>query len=123
MPIGMNATPMATRNGSTDLAVNIGCHAGSCCCLNFVSESEKGRTLKTSQSNNQRLIGSNKTSHREFNQSNQTKTVRQAKTIEATRLPADSTNQIKRSQFVKRRRSKPQDYQAIESIKSNYRHA
>lgn len=38
MPSGINAMPIANNNGKTVLAVNTGCHAGSFCCLNFVSE-------------------------------------------------------------------------------------
>ena len=38
MPIGINATPMTKKVGSTVPAVNIGCHAGSRCCLNALSK-------------------------------------------------------------------------------------
>ena len=33
----MNATPMTKNVGRTVPAVNIGCHAGSLCCLNALS--------------------------------------------------------------------------------------
>ena len=36
-PSGINATPTANSTGRTVPAVMIGCHAGSFCCLNFVS--------------------------------------------------------------------------------------
>ena len=36
-PRGIKPTPMANSSGNTELAVNIGCQAGNCCCLNFVS--------------------------------------------------------------------------------------
>jgi len=36
-PSGINVTPTANSTGSTVPAVIIGCHAGSFCCLNFVS--------------------------------------------------------------------------------------
>ena len=36
-PSGTNAMPIAKKTGSTVPAVMMGCHAGSFCCLNFVS--------------------------------------------------------------------------------------
>ena len=36
-PRGMNAIPIAKKAGRTVPAVMMGCHAGSFCCLNFVS--------------------------------------------------------------------------------------
>lgn len=36
-PSGINAMPIAKNAGNTVFAVRIGCHAGSLCCLNFVS--------------------------------------------------------------------------------------
>jgi hypothetical protein len=44
-PRGINAMPMAKNAGRTVPAVRIGCHAGSLCCLNFVSEI-RGNVLK-----------------------------------------------------------------------------
>ena len=36
-PRGINAMPIAKNAGITVPAVRMGCHAGSFCCLNFVS--------------------------------------------------------------------------------------
>ena len=38
IPIGIKATPMTKKVGKTVPAVNIGCHAGSLCCLNALSK-------------------------------------------------------------------------------------
>ena len=40
IPIGINATPMTKNVGKTVPAVNMGCHAGSLCCLKALSEIE-----------------------------------------------------------------------------------
>jgi len=37
MPTGINAMPITKNVGKTVPAVNIGCHAGSRCCLNALS--------------------------------------------------------------------------------------
>ena len=61
MPIGINATPITKKVGRTVPAVNMGCHAGSRCCLNALSEksnyqnySQRFRS-KTQSINNQFL--------------------------------------------------------------------
>ena len=41
IPSGMNAIPKAKKAGSTVPTVIMGCHAGSFCCLNLVSENIK----------------------------------------------------------------------------------
>jgi hypothetical protein len=40
-PRGMNPMPMAKNAGRTVLAVRMGCHAASFCCLNLVSGTQQ----------------------------------------------------------------------------------
>jgi len=51
-PSGINPTPIANSSGNTVLAVNIGCQAGNCCCLNFVSTAQhKYRGINQTEDN------------------------------------------------------------------------
>ena len=52
IPSGINARPMAKKAGKTVLAVRIGCHAGSFCCLNLVSKQNKQGWLMTYKNRN-----------------------------------------------------------------------